>query len=48
MSTNEKNGKTVFAILWAISACHLINDMLQSLLVAIYPTLKGEFGLSFA
>src|ERR1019366_1052989 len=27
--------------------CHLINDMLQSLLVATYPTLKTEFHLSF-
>jgi FSR family fosmidomycin resistance protein-like MFS transporter len=38
---------TVFAVLIAISACHLINDMMQSLLPAIYPGLKLSLGLSF-
>jgi MFS transporter, FSR family, fosmidomycin resistance protein len=38
---------TAFSILVAISACHLINDMLQSLLPAIYPILKLALGLSF-
>lgn len=38
---------TVFAVLIAISFCHLLNDMLQSLLPAIYPNLKVQFGLSF-
>src|SRR5690242_6518378 len=40
--------ETTFAILIAISACHLLNDMMQALLPAIYPTLKAEFNLSFA
>ena len=31
----------VFAILGALSFCHLLNDMMQSLLPAIYPMLKG-------
>jgi FSR family fosmidomycin resistance protein-like MFS transporter len=39
--------KPVFGVLLAICFCHLINDMLQSLLVATYPTLKTEFHLSF-
>ncbi|MFT4055256.1 MAG: MFS transporter [Novosphingobium sp.] len=39
---------TVFGIIAAISVCHLINDMLQSLLPAIYPNLKAELGLSFS
>lgn len=39
---------TAFGIIAAISACHLINDMLQSLLPAIYPNLKAELGLSFS
>lgn len=39
---------TAYGIIAAISACHLINDMLQSLLPAIYPNLKAELGLSFA
>jgi MFS family permease len=38
---------TVFAVLIAISACHLINDMMQSLLPAIYPSLKASLGLNF-
>src|SRR5450432_585419 len=40
--------RPVFAVLLAICFCHLINDMLQSLLLATYPTLKAEFHLSFA
>ena len=39
---------TSFRVLGAISTAHLINDMMQSLIVAIYPILKGEFSLSFA
>ncbi len=39
--------RTAFAILAAISFCHLLNDMLQSLLPAIYPLLKSSFGLDF-
>ncbi len=40
-------GKTVFSILIAISVCHLLNDMMQSLLPAIYPMLKSSYGLDF-
>jgi FSR family fosmidomycin resistance protein-like MFS transporter len=39
---------TAFGVLLAICSCHMINDMLQSLLAAVYPTLKAEFHLSFA
>ena len=39
---------TTFAVLFAISFCHLLNDMMQSLLPAIYPTLKADFHLNFA
>lgn len=35
-------------VLGAISLCHLLNDMLQSLLPAIYPILKGGFDLNFS
>ena len=38
---------TAFRILIAISFCHMLNDMMQSLLPAIYPNLKADFGLSF-
>jgi FSR family fosmidomycin resistance protein-like MFS transporter len=39
---------TSFTVLFAIGFCHLCNDMMQSLLPAIYPTLKAQFHLSFA
>ena len=39
---------TSFAVLGTIGFCHLLNDMMQSLLPAIYPTLKDQFHLSFA
>ncbi len=39
---------TTWPILAAISFCHLLNDMMQSLLPAIYPILKSNYGLSFA
>ena len=42
------SGQTVFTILAAISFAHLLNDLLQSLVPAIYPVLKARFGLSFA
>ena len=38
---------TVFAVILAVSFCHLLNDMMQALLPAIYPNLKADFGLSF-
>jgi MFS transporter, FSR family, fosmidomycin resistance protein len=39
--------RTRFNVLGAISFSHFLNDMMQSLVVAIYPLLKGEFHLSF-
>jgi FSR family fosmidomycin resistance protein-like MFS transporter len=35
-------------VLSALSASHLLNDMMQSLLLALYPLLKGKFALSFS
>ena len=37
-----------FEILAALSFCHLLNDMMQSLIPAIYPILKENFQLDFA
>jgi FSR family fosmidomycin resistance protein-like MFS transporter len=37
-----------FRVLGALSASHMVNDMMQSLLLAMYPVLKGKFALSFA
>lgn len=38
---------TAFAVLGAISFCHLLNDLLQSMLPAIYPMLKSSYQLDF-
>ncbi|MEO7653165.1 MAG: MFS transporter, partial [Bryobacteraceae bacterium] len=40
--------KTAFKILAAISFCHLLNDLVQSLLPALYPILKQSFHLTFS
>ena len=39
---------TALSILAALSCCHLLNDLIQSFLPAIYPLLKVSFRLSFA
>lgn len=39
---------TAFTVLGAASFCHLLNDMMQSLVIAAYPIFKSEFDLSFA
>jgi len=38
----------VFRILVAVSVCHLLNDMVQSLVPSIYPILKTSFHLNFS
>lgn len=40
-------GKTTLSIIMAVSFCHMINDVMQSLLSAIYPILKANFGLDY-
>lgn len=37
-----------YLVILAISLCHLVNDIMQSLLAAIYPLLQIEFALSYA
>ncbi|GLQ53966.1 MFS transporter [Devosia nitrariae] len=39
--------KTTLSIIVAVSVCHLINDVMQSLLSAIYPILKVNYGLDY-
>ncbi len=46
-TARHKDAATTFSIIAAISVCHLLNDMLQSLLPAIYPILKDNYGLDF-
>jgi FSR family fosmidomycin resistance protein-like MFS transporter len=38
----------VLPVLAAISISHLLNDLIQSLLPALYPVLKANYGLNFA
>jgi MFS transporter, FSR family, fosmidomycin resistance protein len=38
---------TAFRILASLSVCHLLNDLLQSLLPAVYPILKTSYHLDF-
>jgi MFS transporter, FSR family, fosmidomycin resistance protein len=44
-STTEE--RTMFRVLAAVSFCHVLNDMMQSLLPSIYPILKASFHLNF-
>ncbi len=39
--------RTALLVLVAISFCHLMNDMMQSLLAALYPMLKVSYNLDF-
>jgi FSR family fosmidomycin resistance protein-like MFS transporter len=39
--------KTAVAVLTAISVCHMLNDVIQSLIMAIYPMLKHNLNLDF-
>lgn len=39
--------RTAWLILAGVSLCHMLNDVMQSLLAAIYPLLKAEFALQF-
>ena len=45
---DARSQTTRFEVLGAISFSHFLNDLIQSLIIAIYPLLKGEFRLSFA
>lgn len=46
-SREHATEKALFGVLAAISFCHLLNDMVQSLIPAIYPILKASFHLDF-
>ena len=48
MDTSDSGSKTILEILLVISFCHLLNDMISSLLPAIYPLLKDSYHLDFA
>jgi MFS transporter, FSR family, fosmidomycin resistance protein len=48
LSVRHGAEETTFVILFAVSFAHLLNDMMQALLPAIYPTLKTDYHLNFA
>ena len=39
---------TTFSVILSLSFCHLLNDMMQSLVPALYPILKSSYGLTFS
>ena len=47
-SSSDIVQRTGYRVLGAISFSHFLNDMIQSLILAIYPLLKGTFQLTFA
>ena len=44
---SSKPQTAAYRVLGAISVSHMVNDMMQSLILAMYPILKGGFHLSF-
>ncbi len=44
---NIAAGGATFAILWSLGLSHLFNDMLQSLVSAIYPLIKDSLKLNY-
>lgn len=46
-SAMSQGRRTRFDVLAGISAAHLLNDTMQSVILALYPLLKGEFDLDF-
>ncbi|WP_157505733.1 MFS transporter [Geminicoccus roseus] len=43
----RSSGDIAVAIMVAASLCHLLNDMMQSMLASIYPLIKTDFQLDF-
>ncbi len=45
--TENSAANGTYIVILAVSLCHLLNDVMQSLLAAIYPLLRAEFALDF-
>ncbi len=45
--TSAPAAGVAFPVLIALSFCHMLNDMMQSLISALYPMLKADFNLDF-
>ena len=39
--------RTAFSVIVAVSVCHMLNDIMQSLLTSLYPLLKANYALDF-
>ncbi len=39
---------SAFAVIFSLSFCHMLNDMMQSMVPAIYPILKDSYALDYA
>ncbi len=48
VSDKKNTGSFALGILFALSLSHCTNDMLQSVIMAVYPLVKSELALSFA
>ncbi|MGL6040324.1 MAG: MFS transporter [Deefgea sp.] len=48
ITSQPERTSTRYRVLAAISSAHFLNDMMQSLILALYPMLKGNYHLSFA
>jgi len=46
-ASTHVTGKTTLSIIVAVSVCHMINDVMQSMLMAIYPLLKANYNLDY-
>lgn len=46
-ATTDPAKNTVLAVLLAASACHLINDTMQAVLLSVYPLLRDSYALTF-
>jgi FSR family fosmidomycin resistance protein-like MFS transporter len=48
LATTPAISATTFSVILSLSFCHLLNDLMQSLVPALYPILKTSYGLSFS
>jgi FSR family fosmidomycin resistance protein-like MFS transporter len=48
LATTPALSATTFSVILSLSFCHLLNDLMQSLVPALYPILKTSYGLSFS
>lgn len=45
--TSPRFEKATISVLLAVSSCHLLNDVMQSLLASLYPLFKANYALDF-